>query len=163
MGRTILSKLYILVAAVALVLQCNVTDVHAQGVPTYKVDPAWPKPLPTTTDKDGQVHRWIMGEVGGICVDPKNDHIFLYNRGWEFNSLGKLKIFEAWTGVASPPIIVFDTAGNVVRSWGDATFESPKGPAKVLPEAPHGCYVDYEGNVWLGGAQRRRRSKVGTG
>jgi hypothetical protein len=43
----------------------------AQGnVPRYEVDMAWPKPLP---------NRWVIGGLGGTCVDAR-DHVFILNR-----------------------------------------------------------------------------------
>ena len=36
------------------------TAAHGQGLPSYKVDPSWPKQLP---------NNWIMGQVGGISAD----------------------------------------------------------------------------------------------
>ena len=44
----------------------------------------------------------------------------------------------------APPILVFDPAGNLVRSWG--------GPGEGYDgRRAHGIHVDYKGNVWLGG------------
>ncbi len=41
-----------------------------QGVPNYKVDPSWPKPMP---------NKWIMQGVPDLVVD-NNDHIWVMNR-----------------------------------------------------------------------------------
>ena len=49
--------LSILIAAVAFALPCAAT---AGDVPTFSVDPSWPKQLP---------NNWILGQVGGITVD----------------------------------------------------------------------------------------------
>ena len=38
----------------------------AADIPTFAVDPSWPKPLP---------NNWILGQVGGITVDSEG-HIF---------------------------------------------------------------------------------------
>jgi hypothetical protein len=58
-------------------------------------------------------------------------------------------------------VIEFDTEGKVVNSWGNATLvpAGTIGPAgnniggqnAVLPNGTHGCFVDYEDNVWIGG------------
>src|SRR6185503_5994331 len=62
---------------------------------------------------------------------------------------------------ASPPVIELDTRGSVVRAWGDPALvpAGTIGPAgnniggqnAVLPNGTHGCFVDYEDNIWLGG------------
>jgi DNA-binding beta-propeller fold protein YncE len=106
--------------------------------PAYKVDPFWPKALPD---------RWITGEVAGTCLDSK-DHLFTINRGSTggppTNPTGNLTAKEAipTVGSPSPPVIEFDRAGNVVNAWGVLS---------VLPSGLHGCYVDYQDNVWIGG------------
>ena len=38
------------------------SPVHADGVPEFKVDPFWPKPLP---------ENWMLGQVAGIAVDSR--------------------------------------------------------------------------------------------
>src|SRR6266436_3701772 len=50
---------------------------------------------------------------------------------------------------------------NVVNSWGNPTLEpagalgpsaqSIAGQNAVLPNGTHGCFVDYQDNVWIGG------------
>ena len=91
----------------------------------FEVDPFWPKPLPD---------RWVITDVGGVCVDAQ-DHVFSVNRG----TLGPL---EKKTATAAPPVTEFDPEGNLVNSWGDRN---------LLPKRLHGCFIDYEGNVWIGG------------
>jgi hypothetical protein len=100
--------------------------------PAYKVDPFWPKPLPD---------RWVTGEVAGTCLDS-NDHLFTVNRGATGGPPGNLTAKEALFGQPSPAVIEFDRAGNVVNSWGNLA---------VLPTGLHGCFVDYQDNVWIAG------------
>lgn len=119
-------------------------------VPRFKVDPFWPGPLPEVRGADGRRHRWITGEVGGTCIDS-HDHIFTLNRGWQYSSLGGLHQFEAMSGIPAPPVVGYDPDGNVVLSWGDASLLAPRGGTKVMPESFHGCFVDYQDNVWIGG------------
>jgi hypothetical protein len=118
--------------------------------PRFKVDPYWPKPFPTVKGPDGRLHKWVTGEVGGTCIDS-HDHIFTLNRGWQNSSLGKLQQFEAMSSVPAPPVVVYDPEGNVVASWGDASHLAPGGGTRVMPESLHGCFVDYEDNVWIAG------------
>jgi hypothetical protein len=90
----------------------------------FKVDPFWPQPLPDT---------WVTGEVAGTCVDA-NDHLFTVNRR-------NLTAKELQVGRPSPALIEFNPSGRVVNS------STPP----VLPTGLHGCLVDYQGNVWIGG------------
>src|SRR5438552_18930023 len=56
-----------LVAIGVAVALRNSPSTAAQGgrkMPTYKVDPFWPKPLPSTKDVGGLSHQWVTGEVG---------------------------------------------------------------------------------------------------
>lgn len=97
----------------------------AQSTPEFKVDPAWPKPLP---------EAWITGQLGGVCTDS-HDHIVVVNRR-------DITAEEAETSQQAPPIIMFDLAGNVIASWGDPN---------VVPHSIHGCSFDAENHVWVGG------------
>jgi len=103
-------------------------------VPRYVVDPFWPKPLPIdpTTGKP-----WVTGEVAGTCIDSR-DHIFTVNRGYNNGLVAP----ETVVAVPSPPVVEYDPAGNVVNAWGEAA---------VLPNGIHGCFVDYQDNVWIAG------------
>jgi hypothetical protein len=92
--------------------------------PKFQVDPGWPKPLP-----DG----WVTGEVGGTDVDGQ-DHVFIVNRR-------NLTDKELRVGQPAPGVIEFDADGNVVNAW----------TPPVMPDNVHGCYIDYQGNVWMGG------------
>jgi len=91
--------------------------------PRYEVDLTWPKPLPD---------RWVLGGLGGVCVDAQ-DHVFLLNR--QDVPAGDLD-----AGRLAPPIIEIDPAGNIVHSWGDL---------KDLDPRLHSCHFDKEGNMWI--------------
>jgi hypothetical protein len=107
----------------------------------FKVDPYWPKSLPRVKDGDGQMRRWVTGAVGAVCVDS-HDHVFTVNRG------GAMSVYEAMSGVLAPQVVVYNAAGDVIDSWAP----QPKdGAANVLPETAHGCFLDYEDNLWLTG------------
>lgn len=92
--------------------------------PRFELVPGWPKPLP---------HGWVTGEVAGNCVDSQ-DHVFVVTRR-------NLTAKEARVGQASPVVIEFDPAGNVVAGW----------TPPLYPNGIHGCFVDHEDNVWIGG------------
>ena len=104
-------------------------------VAQYVADANWPKPFPTTPDQTtGRPRTWIPGEVAGTCVDSR-DHVFIVTRG-------NLIAPEDVKGVAAPPVMEFDPEGNVVSAWGDRN---------VLPNGIHGCFVDYQDNIWIAG------------
>ena len=83
----------------------------------------------------GKPKPWSTGEVAGTCIDS-NDHVFIVTRGNLVNSP------ETLDSVPAPPVIEFDPAGNVVNAWGDRN---------VLPNGIHGCFVDYQDNIWIAG------------
>src|ERR1700686_1386033 len=111
----------------------------APDVPKFKVDPSWPKELP---------NNWIMGQVGGMAVD-RQDHIWVLQRP-SSNSpdeLGASKTpSRSQCCFAAPPVLEFDTQGNLLQSWG--------GPGEGFdwPKREHGIYIDKNDNVWIGGA-----------
>jgi DNA-binding beta-propeller fold protein YncE len=98
---------------------------QAVEAPKFEVDPYWPKPLPD---------RWVLGQVGGVCVDAQ-DHVFIVTRGI-------LVPKEENLATPAPPVIEFDPEGTVVNSWGNR---------QAMPKELHGCSVDSHGNVWIAG------------
>jgi hypothetical protein len=96
----------------------------------FRVDPFWPRPLP----RDPETGKyWVTGEVAGNAFDS-HDRLFTINRR-------NLTDTELRNASPSPAFLVYDRAGDVVNS---AT-------PPVLPEGLHGCFVDHEQNVWIGG------------
>ncbi|TMH23025.1 MAG: hypothetical protein E6H61_06600 [Betaproteobacteria bacterium] len=137
-----------LAVAAALSLSVSVTQADTKRdlkVPRFTVDGSWPKmPLPSAGDygtplvlstSTGKPKPWSTGEVAGTCIDSR-DHVFIVTRGNLVNSP------ETLDSVPAAPVIEFDTAGNVVNAWGDRN---------VLPNGIHGCFIDYQDNVWIAG------------
>ncbi len=116
------------------------------AAPEYRVDPFWPRPLPTMTDGDGLARQWVTGMVGASCIDS-HDHIITVNRGFLPDGLLPQ---EGSQSIPSPPVILYDTDGNVAESWGDPTL-TPAGAAAVLPHGIHGCVADEMDNIWIAG------------
>ena len=118
--------------------------------PMFEVDPLWPKPLP---------NHWVLGRTIGVSIDSKN-HVWIVHR------VGTLEPGEkhatttppiAQCCAPAPPVLEFDEAGNLLRSWGGP------GDGYDWPESLHGITVDYKGNVWIGGQEKARqlpRTKV---
>ena len=77
----------------------------------------------------------MTGAVGGVCVD-REDHVFGVNRS-------DLTTMEQAVGKEPAPIVIeYDSDGNIVNSWGDP---------KRMPKSIHGCFVDKQDNIWIGG------------
>jgi len=133
------------VAAALGVMSLSQADgPKAPKAPKYQVV-AWPKmPLPVAgqygtplkvSTSTGKPLPWSVGEVAGTCVDSR-DHVFIVTRGNLVNSP------ETLDSVPAAPVIEFDPAGNLVNAWGDRN---------VLPNGIHGCFIDYQDNVWIAG------------
>ena len=110
--------------------------------PIFEVDPLWPKPLP---------NNWVIGAAIGVSVDEW-DHVWIVHREATLNA-GEIEAaadppVAVDCCVPAPPVLEFDTAGNVKRHWG--------GPGEGFewPRSNHGITVDYKGNVWIGGNDR---------
>jgi DNA-binding beta-propeller fold protein YncE len=99
-------------------------------MPTFQVDPSWPK-LPG---------KWAFGLAAGVYVDPE-DHVWaLYRPG---------SVAPDQKGIAAPPVVEFDTAGNLIKAWGGP------GAGYEWPVKEHGISIDYKGYVWIAGDDRR--------
>jgi DNA-binding beta-propeller fold protein YncE len=108
------------------------------GVPVVEVDPFWPKPLPD---------NWIVGDVSGVAVDSR-DHVWIVHRPGTLTDRDGRPPTSVCC-VPAPPIIEFDSDGNVVQAWGGESGEGYQWPARE-----HGITVDHLDNVWVSGAGR---------
>ena len=104
----------------------DAAEAQAVSMPVFEVDPAWPK-VPA---------KWKLGDASSIAIDAQ-DNVYVLHRP------RTLKPDQA--AMAAPPVIVFDGAGNYIKSWGGAGSEYD------WPEREHGIHIDYKGFVWLGG------------
>ncbi len=97
--------------ALPLVLCAAAVGADFSGVKVlpHKLVPNWPQ-LPA---------EWNFGEGTGVAVDPKDDSVWVFNRG-------------------AHPVLQFDRGGRMLREWKD-----------VPVVAAHGIGVDYDSNVWL--------------
>jgi len=127
--------------AVAAGVLCVVsTSAQNVQVPLFEYDPTFPKPLP---------ENWAIGAIGGMAVD-RQDHVYVAQRP------SSLRGNERFTGAAdtppkaecclpAPPILEFDQAGTLVRSWGGP------GQGYDWPQIEHGLFVDHKDAVWIAG------------
>ena len=102
----------------------------ARPIPTYQVDPMWPKPLP---------NHWLVGAIAGVAVDA-SDHVWITHRP---STLQPNETRSFWR--AAPPVLEFDQEGHLVSSWGGP------GAGYEWPQLEHGIHVDDRDSVWLGG------------
>ena len=120
----------IALGATALTATTSMAQTPAQAqtrsLPTFAVDPNWPKVPP----------QWKLGDVSSMASDAQGNIWVLHRpRTLKGDDFAK----------AAPPVMVFDQAGNYVKSWGG------DGPGYDWPQREHGIYIDAKGFVWLGG------------
>src|SRR5713101_4523972 len=97
------------VAAFAVAVAYPHVSQAQNSAPRYEADVSWPKPLP---------NRWVLGGLGGVCVDAQ-DHVLILNRQDVLEG-------ELNAGHLAPSMIELDPAGNVVHSWGDRNLLDPR-------------------------------------
>ena len=103
-----------------LALGCVATHAHddqrvegapaSTGGPRYAVDATWPKPLP---------NNWILGQVAGIAT-ASDDTIWMIHRPLtltEDERGSTLTPKRSKCCSAAPPVLQFDRAGKLLRSW----------------------------------------------
>jgi hypothetical protein len=130
LGFTVGSILLVLAAALAAV-----ADEKPSDIPRYTNDASWPKPFP---------NHWVMGQVGGLAIDAR-DRIWVLQRALSYGVDEKGAKHELSPARRMPAVMVFDTKGNIVKSWGG------QGYVRDWPKSEHGLWVDQAGNVWIGG------------
>src|SRR5438034_1340563 len=72
------------------------------GVPKYEVDLSWPKPLPD---------RWVLGGLGGGCVDAQ-DHVLVLDR-----QNGDVYVSDGESRGGNRRVAVMDRNGKFLRQW----------------------------------------------
>src|SRR5258706_10555699 len=95
-------------------------------LPQFEVDRSWPQ-VPA---------KWKLGDASSIAIDAQ-DNVYVLHRP------RTLKPEQA--AMAAPPVMVFDGAGNYLKSWGGA------GSGYEWPEREHGIHIDRNAHVWIGG------------
>jgi hypothetical protein len=106
--------------------------------PRFSVDANWPKPLP---------NGWSLGQVSGVATDA-DDHVWVLQRPrslTEDERGATLNPPQSICCAPAPPVLEFDAAGTLLRSWG--------GPSVGYdwPQNEHGIHVDAKGFVWITG------------
>src|SRR5215469_13826651 len=75
-------------------------EAATMQVPTFEVDPMWPKPLP---------NHWVIGQTIGVSVDAQ-DHIWIIHRQ------GSLELKETYSS-QNPPMADCCTVAPPAMSW----------------------------------------------
>ena len=90
-----------------------------RSLPVFEVDATWPKIPP----------QWKLGHPSSIAFDAQ-DNVWVLHR--------PRTLKPADTAMAAPPVIVFDGAGNYLKSWGG------DGAGYDWPQREHGIHIDYK-------------------
>jgi hypothetical protein len=123
---------------VGLAVLATWTLLGAQSptVPTFKVDPTWPRPLP---------NKWKLGGVTGLAVD-KDDNVWVYDRPNDLTSIEiEAELDPPLADCCVHPPAMIHIAGHDGPGYKDGDvigyFDAPQG---------HGMAVDKQGFVYLG-------------
>ena len=112
--------------------------------PGFVADPSWPQPLP---------HNWILGQIGGLYVDP-HDHIWVYNRPRTLSN------DEAGLEGAVPGAV--DLKGAAGQWVGQCAAQRPRAPIAAGPR-PRCWSSTLRASCCAPGAVRPIRASCGTG
>src|SRR3954470_5069229 len=177
MERTRTRTIAALAASVVVAACLCRSAMHAEDAkqaPRFEVDPFWPKPLP---------NHWVTGSTIGLSVDAQDRVWTIHRPNTVEDNFKAADIMvgdargrddEALPGAAptvapksatpigkcckvAPPVLVYDQAGTLVKSWGG------KGQGYDWPDSNHGITVDHRGNVWIGGNGRGTPPAAGGG
>jgi hypothetical protein len=121
-----MKKPLFLFAVLGVFVIAGLSQSQSSNLPTFEVDRAWPK-VPV---------QWKLGDISSIAMDAK-DNVWILHRPRTLKPEDAAK--------AAPPVIVFDTAGNYIKSWGGAAA------GYEWPEREHGIHIDNKGFIWISG------------
>ena len=93
---------------------CSMVVPSSDQVPSFRVDPAWPRPRP---EENGV--QLVLGQVAGIAVDERNGHVWIIHRpatllADEWNAKESRPVTHRCCK-SVPPVAEFDAAGNYLR------------------------------------------------
>jgi DNA-binding beta-propeller fold protein YncE len=139
-----MKKLPVVLALAVVACAQQAPTITNAGAPAFRVDAAWPKPLP---EESGV--QLVLGQVAGVAVDERTGHVWIVHRP-------STLLADEWDAKAArpvthrccksaPPVVEFDAAGNYLRGWG------PSDARAQWPKSEHGIYIDPDGNVWIAG------------
>ncbi|MGM0506386.1 MAG: hypothetical protein ACQER4_04280 [Bacteroidota bacterium] len=114
-------------------------------VPTFRVEPLWPDPLP---------ENWMMGQVAGVAVD-REDRIWIAHRPSSLTLHEAAATTDPPTSLCcqpAPSVMAFSPEGELLHAWSTPqNFEFADDLGFKGGSFPHGIHVDHNGYVWVGG------------
>src|SRR5712691_1155258 len=135
-GR-VASQIISAVVVAALAVTAHAQEARETPIPKpstlpnpYRLVPDWPT-LPASM-KGPNGHKW--GEVIRVHVAPSGN-IWVFHRCFSDKPSGDATCLNR--GDANPPILEFNPAGKLLKSFGVGLFAHP-----------HGFSVDKDGNLW---------------
>jgi hypothetical protein len=136
---TMRAALRITLGLVSLAVLLAYVLVEAQapaGLPKFKADATWPKPLP---------NKWKMGGVTGLAVD-KDDNVWILDRPNDLTSIEiEAELEPPIADCCVHPPAMIHIAGHDGPGYKDGdvigSFDAPQG---------HGMAVDKQGFVYIG-------------
>src|SRR5213596_2488345 len=114
------------IVLILLFFAAQAVQAQSRSVPTFEVDPSWPKVPP----------QWKLGDASSVAIDAQ-DNVYVLHRPRTLKPEDSTK--------AAPPVMVFDAPGNYIKSWGGP------GSGFEWPEREHGIHIDHKGFAWIGG------------
>src|SRR5881396_47353 len=112
-GAAFIALLAVLLAGEIALEKRAVVEAAGVQAPMFEVDPLWPKPLP---------NHWLIGSAIGVSVDAQ-DHVWIIHRAASLNErtetgAGSNPPTAEQCCISAPPVLEFDTEGNLVGHWG---------------------------------------------
>ena len=132
----------------AISVKKEISGVGMDDVPTFRVDPSWPREMP---------NQWILGAVTAVFVDSR-DHIWVTHLPETLTLEETAAVQEPPIGtccVPAPVVIEFDVEGEVLQGWGDPATQD----VSEFPRNAHGLFVDHNDFVWVGTYRHHRVMK----
>ena len=135
-----IATLFLSLFVAAFASSCAAPAAGTDGAdpPRFSVETQWPKALP---------NRWILGQVSGVATDAE-DHVWVLQRPKSLTDDERgatLNPPQSICCAPAPPVLEFDAAGSLLRSWGGP------GVGYDWPQNEHGIHVDAKGFVWITG------------
>ena len=110
----------------------------AVQAPRFEVDPLWPKPLP---------NHWVLGSTIGVWVDT-DDHVWIIHRS-SATLANNEKALE--TKTAANAARARRRCSSSIRQATCCATGADRAQGYEWPDSNHGIFIDYKGNVWIGG------------
>src|SRR5437879_9309136 len=146
----------LLLGAIAAMILCGACAITVPYQTVVDVQPTNDLPNPSQTiGRGGKLpggRKW--GALNGVAIDNDGESVWVADRCGANPDIppGASPFqYDSCAGSSLPPVLKFDSSGNLLRSFGSGMFIFP-----------HKMYVDRDGNVWvvdMRGANERELKK----